>query len=120
MGRIQIGNRAFKGNNRTTYLDQEVQNPVELNPKDPQDAVTIATRARMIKDGDWDGLVQLQATSLLFTTRSEHAPEKVGTRQIYILTKNGQQFEHHDPATLDTMVDQGFEVTGTKIEDIIA
>ena len=120
MGRIAIGNRAFKGNNRTTYLDQEVQNPVELNPNDPQDAVIIAQRARMIKDGDWDGLVQLQATSLLFTTKGEQKPEKVGTRQVYVLTKNGQEFEHHDPTTLNTMVDQGFEVSGTRIEDIIA
>tara|TARA_R100001143_G_C3244212_1_gene80566 strand:- start:133 stop:495 length:363 start_codon:yes stop_codon:yes gene_type:complete len=120
MGKIAIGHRAFKGNNRTTYLDQEVQNPVELNPNDPQDAVIIAQRARMIKDGDWDGLVQLQATSLLFTTKGENIPEKVGKRQVYVLTKNGKEFDHYDATTLETMVDQGFEVSGSKVEDIIA
>jgi len=119
MGKIAVGNRAFKGNNRTTYLDNEVQNPVELDPKDPQDAVIIAQRARLIRDGDYEGVVQLQASSLLFTTKKEHKPVKVGTRQIYILTKNGEEHVHLDASTLQTMVDQGFAVTGTRIEDIM-
>ena len=119
MGKIAIGNRAFKGNNRTIYLDNEIQNPVELDPDDPQDAVIIAQRARLIRDGDYDGVVQLQASSLLFTTKKKHEPVKIGTRQIYILTKNGKEHVHLDASTLQTMVDQGFTVTGTRIEDIM-
>ena len=119
MGKIAIGNRAFKGQNRTTYLDNEIQHPVELDPSCPQDAVIIAERARLIRDRDYDGVVQLQATSLLFTTKREHKPVKVGTRQIYILTKNGEESIHQDASTLQTMCDQGFTVTGTRIEDIM-
>ena len=120
MGQIKVGNRAFKGNNRTTYLDNEIQNPVELDPKDPQDAVIIAQRARLIRDGDYEGVVQLQASSLLFTTKKEHKPVKVGTRQVYILTKNGKESILQDSDNLETMVGQGFDIVETKVEDILA
>ena len=118
MATVKIGNRAFRGNNQQIYLDNEIKNPVELDPNDAQDAVIIGTRARMTRDGDWEGLVQLQATSMLFQSKTNHDPEVIGQRQVYLLTKNGQQFEHRDPSTLRTMTDQGFEITGTVSEDI--
>ena len=119
MGKIAIGNRAFKGNNRTTYLDNELQNPVELDPKDPQDAVIIAQRARLIRDGDYEGVVQLQASSLLFTTKKEHQPVKVGTRTVYILTKKGQESKITDGTVLPSMQKDGFVVDRTEEEDIM-
>ena len=120
MGKIAIGNRAFKGNNRTTYLDNELQNPVELDPNDPQDAVIIAQRARLIRDGDYEGVVQLQASSLLFTTKKEHQPVKVGTRTVYILTKKGQESRITDGDVLPSMQKDGFVVDRTEQEDIMA
>jgi hypothetical protein len=119
MATVKVGNRAFRGNNQQIYLDNEIKNPVELDPNDAQDAVIIGTRARMTRDGDWEGLVQLQATSMLFQSKTSHKPEVIGKRQVYLLTKNGQQFEHRDPTTLQTMTDQGFEITGTMSEDIV-
>ena len=119
MAKVAVGNRAHKGNNRTTYLDNEIQNPVELDPNDIQDAVVIAQRTRLIREGDYEGVVQLQAISQVFTTKKDHKPVKVGTRQIYILTKNGEESIHQDASTLQTMVAQGFAVTGTRIEDIM-
>jgi hypothetical protein len=120
MATVKVGNRAFRGNNQQIYLDNEIKNPVELDPNDAQDAVIIGTRARMTRDGDWEGLVQLQATSMLFQSKTAHKSEVIGQRQVYLLTKNGEQFEHRDPTTLKTMTDQGFEITGTTSEDIVS
>ena len=119
MASVKIGNRAFSGNNRQIFLDNEIKNPVQLDPNDPQDAVIIAQRARMTRDKDWEGLVELQATSMLFQTKGTQVPEVVGKRQVYVLTKDGTEYEHRDPTTLQTMTDQGFKITGTKDEDII-
>ena len=120
MAKVAVGNRAHKGNNRTTYLDNEIQNPVELDPNDIQDAVVIAQRTRLIREGDYEGVVQLQAISQVFTTKKDHKPVKVGTRQVYILTKNGKESILQDSDNLETMVGQGFDIVETKVEDILA
>ena len=120
MAKVAVGNRAHKGDNRTTYLDNEIQHPVELDPNDPQDAVIIAQKTRLIRDGDYEGVIQLQAISQVFTTKREQKPQKVGVRQVYVLTKDGKESIVHDSDALPTMGDQGFTVVEARIEDIIA
>ena len=120
MAKVAIGNRAFKGDNRTMYLDNEIQHPVELDPNDVQDAVIMAQKTRLIRDGDYEGVVQLQAISQVFTTKKEHKPEKVGTRTVYVLTKNGQESRITDGDVLPSMQKDGFVVDRTEQEDIMA
>ena len=123
MGEVRVGRRAFKGSNRTTYIDDEVKNPVVLDPKDPIDAVTIAQRNRMVREGDHEGLVSLYATATMFQVKGDTSSmprEVVGTIEVYELTHtNGTTCTLREAGNLAAMQKDGWSVTGTKTEDLL-
>tara|TARA_R100000458_G_C8112208_1_gene134512 strand:+ start:112 stop:486 length:375 start_codon:yes stop_codon:yes gene_type:complete len=123
MGDVRIGRRAFRNSNRVTFLDDEVKNPVVLDPKDPIDAVTIAQRNRMVRDGDHEGLVSLYATATMFQVKGDPSlmpKEVIGTREVYELVHtNGNTCTLREVGNLAAMQKDGWSVTGTKLEDIV-
>ena len=101
------------------YVDRSTG--IELDMDDPQDVTTAGQVARLKRDGDHDGLVNLHAVHPLFRTKKVHGPQKVGTRKIYVMIKNGKESRiKEDGAILALMQKDGFVVDRTEDEDIIS
>ena len=92
---------------------------IELDMDDPQDVTTAAQVSRLKKDGDHQGLVDLHAVHPLFKTKKQHGEVKVGSRTIYVLTKNGVESRIKDGSILSVMQKDGFVVDRTEEEDIM-
>ena len=92
---------------------------IELDMDDPQDVTTAAQVSRLKRDGDFQGLVDLHAIHPLFKTKKTHSLVKVGTRTIYVLTKNGIESRIKDSSVLAVMQKDGFVVDRTEEEDIM-
>ena len=99
------------------YVDPDTA--IELDMDDPQDVTTAAQVTRLKREGDHEGLVNLHAIHPLFKTKKHRGPVKMGTRTIYILTKNGKESRIKDSSVLGTMEKSGFIVDRTEEEDII-
>ena len=92
---------------------------IELDMDDPQDVTTAAQVSRLKRDGDHQGLVDLHAVHPLFKTKKQHGEVKVGSRTIYVLTKNGVESRIKDGSILSVMQKDGFVVDRTEEEDIM-
>ena len=92
---------------------------LELDMDDPQDVTTAAQVSRLKRDGDFQGLVDLHAIHPLFKTKKQHGEVKVGSRTVYVLTKNGVESRIKDSSVLDTMERSGFIIDRTEEEDIM-
>ena len=99
------------------YVDPDTA--IELDMDDPQDVTTAAQVSRLKRDGDHEGLVNLHAIHPLFKTKKTHGLVKMGTRTIYILTKNGVESRIKDSTILAVMQKDGFVVDRTEEEDIM-
>ena len=92
---------------------------IELDMDDPQDVTTAAQVSRLKRDGDHQGLVDLHAVHPLFKTKKQHGEVKVGSRTIYVLTKNGVESRIKDGSILSVIQNDGFVVYRTEEEDIM-
>ena len=109
--------RSREGYKPDVYVDPSTG--IELDMDDPQDVTTAAQVSRLKRDGDHEGLVNLHAIHPLFKTKKTHSLVKVGTRTIYVLTKNGIESRITDSSVLTVMEKSGFIVDRTEEEDIM-
>ena len=109
--------RSREGYKPDVYVDPSTS--IELDMDDPQDVTTAAQVSRLKRDGDHQGLVDLHAVHPLFKTKKQHGEVKVGSRTIYVLTKNGVESRIKDGSILSVMQKDGFVVDRTEEEDIM-